>query len=69
MERRCVVWECSCGNRDGIQCVTSSENVMASKDAEVVQPLETPCRDLVVVWSPEWKDDAERRQKAADGYD
>ena len=47
---------------------TSSENVMASKDAEVVQPLETPCRDLVVVWSPEWKDDAERRQKAADGY-
>ena len=47
---------------------TSSENVMASKDAEVVQPLEMPCGDLVVVWSPEWKDDAERRQKAADGY-
>ena len=48
---------------------TSSENVMASKDAKVVQPLETPCGDLVVVWSPKWKDDTTRRQKAADGYD
>ena len=33
----------------------------------MVQPLETPCRDLVVVWWPERKDDAERRHKAADG--
>ena len=33
----------------------------------MVEPLETPCRDHVVVWSPEWKDDAERRHKAADG--
>ena len=55
--------------RDEIQCVTSSENVMASKDAKVVQPLEMPCGDLVVVWSPKWKDDTTRRQKAADGYD
>ena len=63
---RCVgvcMWEC----RDETQCVASSENMVASKDAEVVQPLETPCRDLVVMWSLQWKGDAERRQRAADG--
>ena len=30
---RCVVWECSCGNVVMGFSATSSENVMASKDA------------------------------------